>query len=149
MLLAVTHATEWAALQRENQRYREVVGEYFLTDFCARNNFRPRTVDAEAVALLERYAWLGNVRELRNVVERMAILATGDRLTADAVPLEVRAPAAPRATGLQDVRDTAERDRIRRALEETDWNVSGAARILGTERTALRKRIRALGLKRQ
>jgi two-component system, NtrC family, nitrogen regulation response regulator NtrX len=128
------------------------VGElarYFLSDFCARNNVRPRTLDDDAIARLERYAWPGNVRELRNVVERMAILAQGDRLTAESVPLEVRLPQPPRAAlGLQEVRDSAERDRIRRALEETDWNVSGAARILGTERTALHKRIRALGLKR-
>ncbi len=129
------------------------VGElarYFLADFCARNNFRPRGLDAEAVAILERYAWPGNVRELRNVVERMAILASGDRIAADAVPMEVRLPQPARAAaGLQEVRDAAERDRIRRALEDTDWNVSGAARLLGTERTALHKRIRALGLRRQ
>ncbi len=68
---------------------------YFLSEFCARNNFRPRTIDDETVALLERYAWPGNVRELRNVVERMAILAPGDRITADAIPLEVRSEQAP------------------------------------------------------
>ena len=46
------------------------------------------------------------------------------------------------------MRQSAERDRIRRALEETDWNVAAASRLLGTERTALHKRIRVLGLKR-
>ncbi len=85
----------------------------------------------EAIALLERYAWPGNVRELRNVVERMAILTPGDRITADAIPMEVRSAQAPRAaTGLQDVRDSAERDRIRQALDQTDWNVTAAARLL-------------------
>ena len=122
---------------------------YFLSEFCARNNFRPRTIDEETVALLERYAWPGNVRELRNVVERMAILAPGDRITADAIPMEVRSEQAPRAsTGLQGVRDSAERERIRQALDQTDWNVTAAARLLNTERTALHKRIRTLGLKR-
>jgi two-component system, NtrC family, nitrogen regulation response regulator NtrX len=137
------------ALRERTQDVGELA-QYFLSDFCARNNVRPRTLDAEAIARLERYAWPGNVRELRNVVERMAILAQGDRLTAEAVPLEVRLPPSQRAAaGLQEVRNTAERDRIRRALEDTDWNVSGAARLLGTERTALHKRIRALGLKRR
>jgi two-component system, NtrC family, nitrogen regulation response regulator NtrX len=130
----------------------EDIGElvpYFLGEFCARNNFRPRSIDAEAVALLERYTWPGNVRELRNVVERMAILTTDDRITADAIPLEVRSAQASRAaTGLQEVRDTAERERIKQALDQTDWNVTAAARLLDTERTALHKRIRALGLKR-
>jgi two-component system nitrogen regulation response regulator NtrX len=122
---------------------------YFLAEFCTRNNFRPKTIEAGALALLERYGWPGNVRELRNVVERMAIMAGGDRVTEDAVPMEVRLPSSARpAAGLQEVRQAAERDRIRRALEETDWNVAGAARLLGTERTALHKRIRTLGLRR-
>jgi two-component system nitrogen regulation response regulator NtrX len=47
------------------------------------------------------------------------------------------------------VRHAAERDRIREALDQSEWNVSQAARLLGTERTTLHKRIRALGLKRQ
>jgi two-component system nitrogen regulation response regulator NtrX len=122
---------------------------YFLSEFCARNNFRPRAIDPDVVPLLQRYAWPGNVRELKNVVERMAILTPGDRITAESIPLEVRLHEPGRAAGLQEVRDAAERDRIRQALEETDWNVAGAARLLGAERTALHKRIRALGLKRQ
>jgi two-component system nitrogen regulation response regulator NtrX len=136
------------ALRERPQDVAELVG-YFLAEFCARNNFRPRALDPDVVPILQRYGWPGNVRELRNVVERMAILAPDDRITPDAIPLEVRQPTAARgAVGLQEARDTAERERIRRALDETDWNVSGAARLLGTERTALHKRIRALGLKR-
>jgi two-component system nitrogen regulation response regulator NtrX len=136
-------------LRERPQDIAELV-PYLLSEFCARNNFRPRTIDPEAVALLERYAWPGNVRELRNVVERMAILAPGERITAEAVPAEVRSAQGSRvAAGLQEVRDTAERERIRQALEQTEWNVSAAARLLDAERTALHKRIRALGLKRQ
>jgi two-component system nitrogen regulation response regulator NtrX len=123
---------------------------YFLSEFCARNNFRRRELDADVVAVLERYHWPGNVRELRNVVERMAILTAGDRITVESIPLEVRLAESSRTPhGLQDVRDSAERERIRQALEQSDWNVSGAARLLGTERTSLHKRIRALGLKRK
>jgi two-component system nitrogen regulation response regulator NtrX len=137
------------ALRERLQDVGELV-PYFLAEFCTRNNFRSKTIEAGAQALLERYGWPGNVRELRNVVERMAIMAGGDRVTADAVPMEIRLPSPSRpAAGLQEVRQSAERDRIRRALEETDWNVAGAARLLGSERTALHKRIRALGLKRQ
>ena len=136
------------ALRERMQDIAELV-PYFLSEFCARNNFRPRTIDPDAVAALARYAWPGNVRELRNVVERMAILTPGDRITAEAIPLEVRSVQAPRAAaGLQEVRHSAERERIRQALDQTDWNVSAAARLLDTERTALHKRIRALGLKR-
>jgi two-component system nitrogen regulation response regulator NtrX len=55
--------------------------------------------------------------------------------------------AGPRSN-LREARDSAERDHILRVLEETNWNVSGAARALGMERTNLHKRIRALGLHR-
>ena len=137
------------ALRERLQDIDELV-PYFLSEFCARNNFRPRPIDPDAVALLHRYAWPGNVRELRNVVERMAILTTGSRITAEAIPMEISSAQAPRAAaGLQEVRDSAERQRIRQALDQTEWNVAAAARLLDTERTALHKRIRALGLKRQ
>jgi len=52
-------------------------------------------------------------------------------------------------SGLHGIRASAERDGILQALDQTDWNVSGAARILGVERTNLHKRIRALGLRRK
>jgi two-component system nitrogen regulation response regulator NtrX len=138
---------------RERRQDVGPLAAYFLTEFCARNNFRPRTMDAEVVAALERHAWPGNVRELRNVVERMAILTRGDRITVESIPVEIRsaasAPVTRSAAGLQEVRDAAERERIRQALDQTDWNVSGAARLLGTERTSLHKRLRALGLTRR
>ncbi len=122
---------------------------YFLAEFCARNNFRQREVDPAVVEVLAQYRWPGNVRELRNVIERMAILSSDERIALDAIPLEIRQPPAARAaSGLQEIRDTAERDRIRQALDQTDWNVSAAARLLGTERTSLHKRIRALDLRR-
>jgi two-component system nitrogen regulation response regulator NtrX len=137
------------ALRERRQDIAALVA-YFLAEFCARNNFRPREIDADVIAVLERYAWPGNIRELRNVVERMAILTSADRITVESIPVEIRQPSSPRAAaGLQEVRDTAERDRIRQALDQTDWNVSSAARLLGTERTSLHKRLRALGLKRR
>jgi len=136
------------ALRERLQDIAELV-PYFLSEFCVRNNFRPRTIDPDAISLLARYTWPGNVRELRNVVERMAILNPGERITPDAIPLEIRTSQVARAApGLQNVRDSAERERIREALNQTDWNVSAAARLLDTERTALHKRIRTLGLKR-
>ena len=125
------------------------LADYFLEEFCARNNFKAKVLDASAYAALESYAWPGNARELRNVVERMAILTPGELLTRDAVPVELRMPreGGPRSS-IQEARESAERDHVLRALEEANWNVSGAARALGMERTNLHKRIRALGLSR-
>ena len=125
------------------------LARYFLAEFCARNNFRPKDIDADVLAILARYCWPGNVRELRNVVERMAILAAGECITAEAIPLEIRIPQPFGQSGLHEARDTAERDRIRQALDQTKGNVSRAARLLGIGRTHLHKRIRSLRLSRE
>src|SRR2546427_284955 len=88
--------------------------------------------------------------ELKNAIERMAILTQGDRLTVESVPVEIRMPRDTGArSSVQEARESAERDHILRALEETNWNVSGAARALGMDRTNLHKRIRTLGLTRE
>ena len=136
------------ALRERSQDVKALAG-YFLAEFCSRNNFRPKEIDAAVLPVLERYAWPGNVRELRNAVERMAILTPGNRITVESLPVEIRLPPSLPASGLQETRDSAERDRIAQALYQTDWNVSGAARLLGIERTNLHKRIRALGLNRE
>jgi two-component system nitrogen regulation response regulator NtrX len=134
---------------RERPHDIRLMSEYFLEDFCARNNFKRKTLDETVFPLFETYGWPGNARELRNVVERMAILTQGERLTRDSIPVELRVhrETGPKST-IQEARESAEREHILRALEESSWNVSGAARALGMERTNLHKRIRALGLAR-
>ena len=134
---------------RERPHDIRLLAEYFLEDFCTRNNFKRKVLDEGVLPVLESYGWPGNARELRNVVERMAILTQGERLTRDSIPVEVRVQreAGPKST-IQEARESAEREHILRALEESNWNVSGAARALGMERTNLHKRIRALGLTR-
>jgi two-component system nitrogen regulation response regulator NtrX len=134
---------------RERPHDIRLLAEYFLEDFCARNNFKPKKLDELVYQMLESYAWPGNARELRNVIERMAILTPGERLTRESIPVEIRVQreAGPKST-IQEARESAEREHILRALEESNWNVSGAARALGMERTNLHKRIRALGLTR-
>jgi two-component system nitrogen regulation response regulator NtrX len=135
---------------RERREDIPALAEYFLADFCARNNFRAKSIAAGTFPLLAAYDWPGNIRELRNTVERMAILTPGPVIEAGAVPIEIRLGVEAGArSNLRETRDAAERDHILKALQETNWNVSGAARALGIERTNLHKRIRALGLTRQ
>ena len=136
---------------RERREDVRPLAEYFLADFCARNNFKPKSIDREVTGQLEDHHWPGNIRELRNTVERMAILTKGDVLTAESIPIEIRlARGAPAPKGnLREAKESAEREHILRALDEAKWNVSSAARALGMERTNLHKRIRALGLARE
>lgn len=134
---------------RERPQDIPALAEYFLDEFCGRNNFRPKTIDESVYPCFAGYGWPGNARELRNVVERMAILTTGDLLTEEAVPLEIRVRREePAMSSLQQTRNAAEREHLLRALDAANWNVSQAARVLGMERTNLHKRIRALGLSR-
>ncbi|HYL75829.1 MAG TPA: sigma-54 dependent transcriptional regulator [Bryobacteraceae bacterium] len=134
---------------RERPQDITPMAKYFLDDFCSRNNFHAKQIDDSAYPILESYSWPGNARELRNIIERMAILTAGNRLTVDSVPVEIRLAQDPGPrSNLKEARESAEREHILRALDESSWNVSGAARALGMERTNLHKRIRALGLTR-
>ncbi len=135
---------------RERPQDLRALAEYFLEEFCSRNNFKPRSIDEAVYPLFERYAWPGNARELRNIVERMAILTPGERLTAESVPVELRVErgGGPKSS-VQEAREGAEREHLLRALEDSAWNVSSAARILGMERTNLHKRMKTLGINRE
>ncbi len=134
---------------RERPQDIRALALYFLEDFCSRNNFRAKTMDEDVFELLEGYTWPGNARELRNVIERMAILTPEETIGTASIPVEIRVQreAGPRST-VQEARESAEREHLLRALDSSAWNVSAAARVLGIERTNLHKRIRALGLSR-
>jgi DNA-binding NtrC family response regulator len=114
---------------------------------------RPVRFDAGAVQLLAAHEWPGNVRELANLVERLAILATGDTITADDVtrvlPQDGSRPVPPDGwtdVSLADTLDHFERTLIARALSAARGNVADAARKLETDRANLYRRMRRLGL---
>ena len=137
---------------RERATDIKAMVEYFLEDFCRRNSFRLKSVTPAAVANLETYHWPGNARELRNIVERMAILSPGDLIDEDAVPVEItlgRELTLGNKNSLHAAREGAERETLLKVLDETGWNVSQAARSLGLERTNLHKRMKALQLSRR
>jgi len=126
------------------------LAEYFLEEFCRRNNFHPKRLEQATVEAMGQYRWPGNARELRNAVERMAILTPADSIPPASLPIEIREPRSTNSrSSLQQARKSAERGHILRALDESDWNVSAAARKLGMERTNLHKKIRSLGLRRE
>jgi len=130
---------------------------------CAARLGRAVRLDAGAVQLLTAYRWPGNVRELANIVERLAILATGETITADDVTRVLphgqdggRAAIAPTPggdagtaapdVGLADALDQHERELIARALSAARGNVAEAARKLATDRANLYRRMRRLGI---
>ncbi len=149
----------------------------FLESFCRENGMKAKSIDQNALAALEVRKWPGNVRELKNVVERAAILSSGDRITIADLPEDPHAnpfeeeegggdeddadltpgpggarPSQPFVAGnrltLRDYRDRQERQYIVDTLRELEWNISRAAIALGVERTNLHKKIRSYGIKR-
>jgi PAS domain S-box-containing protein len=117
----------------------------FVEEFSKAFGKRIESISRENLAALQQYPWPGNIRELRNVVERAMIIATGSRLT---IALPDASPAAvKRSARLVDV----ERTHIRSVLEGTNWRIrgpGGAADRLGLKPTTLETRLAKLGLKR-
>jgi len=122
--------------------------EHFLDKMARRLNQPPKQVSPEVRQVLAAYDWPGNVRELENVIERGVVLARGETLTLDLLPGKLR-PAEPASVGdllpSFSLRD-AEVLQVRRALDETGWNKSRAAQLLGVTRKTLDKKIRDFAL---
>ena len=123
--------------------------EHFATAIARETGQKRRAFDADAIALLRGYAFPGNVRELRNLVERLVIMTPGPGVSAEqvraALPRAADAPAAP--ARLSDAVQAFERARIETAIRATGGNMAQAATRLGLERSHLYKKMRKLGLK--
>jgi len=119
----------------------------FVDEFSKAFGKPIHAISRESMAALQRYPWPGNIRELRNVVERAMILAAGHELTIR-VPLVASAAGSRSSTKLVDV----EKDHIRIVLESTGWRIrgnAGAADLLGLKPTTLETRMAKLGLSRR
>jgi two-component system nitrogen regulation response regulator NtrX len=148
---------------RERREDIPLLAETFVAAFCKENGLKPKRMDPSVTEALTRRSFPGNVRELKNVVERAAILAS-DVITIADLPEDphrspfddedddATPPPASRAPGeratLREHREISERRYIIETLKEADWNVSKAAVVLGVERTNLHKKIRTYGIKR-
>ena len=126
---------------------------HFAAGAARRNHWKPRAFSPAAVALLQQQPWKGNVRELRNVVERALILSDADPIGPDDVrqalpgaPSAQAAPAAPPEGALADLVERYEREVIRQRLKQAGGHVTNAARSLGLERSHLYKKCRQLGI---
>jgi two-component system, NtrC family, nitrogen regulation response regulator NtrX len=127
----------------------------FVTSTCERFRMRPKKISADALDLLMRYDWSrNNVRELKNIIERMIIAADGDVLRPEHVPVEVQGlsptqvPAAEEH-GFAALKAEAERQIVVAALERHNWHIPHTAEELGlSDHASLLKIMRRLNLKR-
>ncbi len=139
---------------RERRDDIPLLVEHFVRTIARECRRDVRAVSAGALEVLTRYDWPGNVRELENVIHRAVVLARGPVLHLQDVPLDVALPeTGPRLaedTGLP-LREAClqfERQYVLRVLEQVQWNVSRAARLLGVHRNTILAKLSAWSIHR-
>ena len=133
--------------------------QYFLELVAQTMGVPPRRVAADAMAVLQSHDWPGNIRQLRNNIERLMILAAGDPesdITAAMLPAEVGAlvPAIPSGVGgeklmsipLREAREVFEREYLIAQINRFGGNISRTAEFIGIERSALHRKLKSLGV---
>ncbi|HEY0114208.1 MAG TPA: sigma-54 dependent transcriptional regulator [Allosphingosinicella sp.] len=131
----------------------------FAARYAAERRVQTPLLSADALAALQAYDWPGNVRQLRNVIERTIILAPGERIGSidiDMLPPELlkeqaqlnpgEAVKAIMGTPLREARETFEREYLRVQIRRFSGNISRTASFIGMERSALHRKLKALGL---
>src|SRR5213078_2531361 len=126
--------------------------QHFAAQVAEQNGWKPKPFEPEAIRELQRYGWAGNVRELRNVVERLLLLADGP-VDADTVRLalphadsDAPGAAASPAGSLAQRTDWFEREQILAELRRHNQRMTDTAKALGLERSHLYKKCQALGI---
>jgi two-component system nitrogen regulation response regulator NtrX len=134
------------------------------------HNLKPKRFDPAAVEALQRYRWRGNIRELRNTIERVMIMSPAEVVRLDDLPSEVRsgdagarpagaegappaaaaaAPSAQAVGTLREFKDAAERAYLVQKLRENNWNISKTAEVIDTPRSNLYKKLEQYGIKQE
>jgi len=132
---------------------QELVNE-FLDEFSIDTKKERKFISPEALELLKKYTWPGNIRELKNLVERMAIMYTGKVIDAKDIPSpfntsrieEGKLESSFSFDSFKEARETFEKDFIANKLAQFGGNISKTAEAIGIERSNLHKKIKAYGL---
>ena len=133
--------------------------EYFMEQIAATMGVSARRIAPDAMAILQSHDWPGNIRQLRNNVERLMILVAGDpdsEITAAMLPSEIGAlvPSIPSGVGgeklmslpLREAREVFEREYLVAQINRFGGNISRTAEFIGMERSALHRKLKSLGV---
>jgi two-component system, NtrC family, nitrogen regulation response regulator NtrX len=136
---------------RERPEDVEPLVQHFISHFSTEHNFRPKTLVPEALESLRRHTWRGNVRELRNAIERLMIMTPEAQIGPEDLAGVLRRPGEPAtapatAGSLKDFKESAERAFLVQKLRENRWNISATAAAVGTPRSNLYKKLEAYGI---
>ncbi|HET6842006.1 MAG TPA: sigma-54 dependent transcriptional regulator [Candidatus Angelobacter sp.] len=136
---------------RERREDIPMLTTHFLKEFSAAYSRRPKEIAADAIETLMHYSWPGNIRELRNLIERVVIMnPTALKIERKHLPPLLTRPSPGRTgagfSSLHQARAAYERAYILKKLDENHGNVTRAAEVLGLERSHLYRKMRALGI---
>jgi two-component system, NtrC family, nitrogen regulation response regulator NtrX len=152
--------------------------QHFAKRTAEEHNLKPKRFEPAAMDVLSRYRWRGNIRELRNTIERLMIMTPADSVRVEDLPSDIRntessvaprTPAAaasnetastgappkadPQAAGaagtLREFKDASERAYLVQKLRENNWNISKTAEIIDTPRSNLYKKLEQYGIKQE
>src|SRR6187397_3652846 len=139
---------------RERREDIPVLIDFFLKKHTRNTSRLVRGLTAETRKLMVDYSWPGNVRQLESAIERAILLCEGDEITVEDLPLEVRQESRPVAEGAFKLPaeginfEDVERDLIMQAMEQTDYNITKSAKLLGLTFRTLQYRLEKFGIKR-
>ena len=130
---------------------------HFFTRYANQQGLTPPEVSDDAMAVLQSYDWPGNVRQLRNVIERTVILTPREKFTrveADMLPAELTSDNGEDSAGLtammgiplREAREQFEREYLRIQIRRFSGNISRTASFIGMERSALHRKLKTLGI---
>jgi len=146
------------SLAERREDIPELIG-HFMDQISASTGLPKRVIADDALAVLQSHDWPGNIRQLRNNIERLLILAEGDpqtEVTADLLPAEVGSlvPSTPNGAGgeklmslaLREAREIFEREYLTAQINRFGGNISRTAEFIGMERSALHRKLKSLGI---
>ena len=138
---------------REKKEDIPILVDYFCKLFADENNYKNKKFSEDAVGAMIKCPWKGNVRELKNVIERLIVMTETDIIEKKDLPDQIRGehdvylPDATKIKSLKGFRDLAEKKFILSKLEENNWNISQTAREIDTPRSNLYKKLEQYGIK--
>jgi two-component system nitrogen regulation response regulator NtrX len=124
--------------------------EHFNDKFSRAYGKSRKRFEPDAIEALQNYTWAGNVRELRNTIERVVIMHAKQKVSATDLPLlggEEPVPAPTKFSSFKEASEAHQRDFIRAKLSEAEGNVTRAAELMGIDRSHLYRRMRSLGIR--
>ncbi|HEY5648587.1 MAG TPA: helix-turn-helix domain-containing protein, partial [Nitrospiria bacterium] len=134
---------------RERKNTVLPLAKEFLEEFRKQFSRKANGISGSAETVLKNYGWPGNIRELRNVIERAVLLSTSDKVGTEHLPESIKAPTRSfyPAVPFEGTLASVEKKYIEKVLEDCNFNQTRAAGILGIHRSTLIKKIKEFKLK--